>query len=103
MKSLAVTLAAIGLAGAAFSPALAGTTDGMTIKVPTADINLATAEGQKTLDKRIEKAVRNVCGVTTPSTGSRILSEQARDCLAKARADVKQQLAVLNTDEQRGG
>jgi UrcA family protein len=107
VKSLAKTtihaLAALGLAGAAVSPALANEPERMTIKVSTADLDLGTAEGQKALDKRVEKAVRSVCRTTSLTTGSRILSQDAQACLAKARSDARQQVAVLVASEQRGG
>lgn len=107
-KTITHTLAVLGLAGAAVSPALAGTTyDGdiehTTITVQTADLNLATARGQQKLDQRVEKAVREACRVTSPTTGSRILSQEARACLAKARAHAKLQVAALLSNEQRGG
>lgn len=108
VKSLAKTivcgLSAFGLGGAAISPAIAGNVDLMTINVPTADINLATTQGQKRLDQRLEKAVRTVCRTTSLTTGSRIPSRETRACLAKARSDAKRQVAALNTrTEQRGG
>ena len=108
MKTLAMTLAALGLAGTAISPAVAGPVyggnlDRMTISVPTSDLDLGTAEGQKRLDQRLEKAVRTVCRTASLTTGSRIMSEETRDCLAKARTDVRQQVALLMSNEQRGG
>ena len=103
MKPLAMTLAAIGLAGTAISPAFASQTDRMTIEVQYNDLNLATPEGQKTLDQRLEKAVRTVCRTKSHTGGSRILTLDAKACLAKARADVRQQVAVLTEVEQRGG
>ena len=102
-KTTIHALAALGLAGAAVSPVLAGEADRMTIKVSTADLDLGTAEGQKMLDKRVEKAVRSVCRTTSLSTGSRILSHDAQVCLAKARSDARQQVAALVASEQRGG
>lgn len=108
MNTLAKTtihaLAALGLVGAAASPALAGEGERMTIEVSTADLNLATVEGQKTLDRRVEKAVRSVCRTTSLSTGSRILTDEARTCLARARSDARRQVAVITERyEQRGG
>lgn len=108
MKTLAMTLAALGLAGTAISPAVAGPVyggnlDRMTISVPTNDLDLGTAEGQKRLDQRVEKAVRTVCRTTSLTTGSRIMSQESKACLAKARTDAKQQVALLMSNEQRGG
>jgi len=108
MKPLAKTithaLAALGLAGAAITPAMAGNGQILTVKVNTSDIDLGTAQGQKTLDQRVEKAVRQVCRTTSLTTGSRVMSQEARACLAKARTDAKQQVAALTTlGQQRGG
>lgn len=107
MKPLAKTithaLAALGLAGAAISPALAGEVKQTTIRVSTSDIDLGTAKGQKMLDQRVERAVRHVCRTTSLTSGSRILSQDARACLAKARSDAKQQVAALTLEQQRGG
>ncbi len=102
-KTITHTLAAIGLAGAAISPALAGDVQTMTISVQTADLDLGTAAGQKTLDQRVEKAVRSVCRTTSVQSGSRVMSQEARACLAKARSDARQQVAVLLSNERRGG
>jgi UrcA family protein len=102
-KTAIHTLAALGLAGVAVSPALAGNAERMTITVSTADLDLATPAGQKTLDRRVEKAVRGVCRTTSLATGSRILSHEAQACLVKSRADARQQVAVLVANEQRGG
>lgn len=100
MKRFAMTLAALGLAGTAISPAFANTSETMTVQVPYDDINLASPEGQKQLDRRVDKAVRSVCRVQSQSSGSRILSLDAKACLAKARANVRQQVTTVT---QRGG
>lgn len=102
-KTVIHTLAAVGLAAAAVSPTLAGEMQRMTIKVQTADLDLATAEGQKTLDQRVAKAVRQVCRTQSHTGGSRVLSMDAAACLAKARADANRQVAILMSNEQRGG
>lgn len=102
MKTLALAAAALGLV-CTTAPAFATGTGSMTVEVKLADINLGTASGQKLLDQRIEKAVRTVCRVTSPTTGSRVLTKDVRDCLASARADARQQVALLTGDRQRGG
>lgn len=102
MKTLAIAAAALGLV-CTTAPAYATEVEKMTIEVKLGDINLATASGQKLLDQRIEKAVRTVCRVNSLTTGSRVLTQEVRDCLAMARADARQQVALLNGDRQRGG
>lgn len=102
-KNATMVLAALGLAGTAVSPALAGEVSRMTISVPTADLNLSTAAGQRTLDNRIAKAVRTVCRTTSLATGSRVMTQDAKACLAKARSEASRQVAALVSNEQRGG
>lgn len=107
MRTLAKTavhaFTAIGLAGAAITPAFAEEFERNSLSVSYADIDLDTAQGQKTLEKRIEKAARNVCRTTKLDTGTRIMSRDAANCLAKARADARQQVAALMANGQRGG
>jgi UrcA family protein len=107
MKPLAKLMthgvAAAGLAAAAFTPAQAGQMEQMRLTVSAADLNLATPAGQRALDQRVEKAVRQVCRVTSLTTGSRILSQEVKTCLAKARAEARQQVAALVRADQRGG
>lgn len=105
-KTITLTLAALGLAGTAVTPALAGAIGQPVVKtmtVPTHDLDLGTAKGQRMLDKRVERAVRSVCRTVSLENGSRILSQDATNCLANARADARQQVAALVSDEQRGG
>jgi UrcA family protein len=102
-KTLTHALAALGLAGAAIGPAMAAEMQHKTIRVSTTDIDLGTAKGQKILDKRVEKAVRQVCRTTSMTSGSRVMSRDALACLAKARTNAKQQVAALVLEQQRGG
>lgn len=103
MKYLAIATAALGLVCSTATPVLAGNVERMSVKVLLSDINLATPSGQKLLDQRIEYAARTVCRADVPATGSRILTKERRDCLAKARADARQQVAAITSDRQRGG
>lgn len=102
-KNATLALAALGLAGTAVSPAVAGEVQRMTISVPTSDLDLGTAAGQRTLDNRVAKAVRTVCRTTSLSTGSRVMTQDAKACLAKARSEAARQVAALISNEQRGG
>ncbi|MBU7579932.1 MAG: UrcA family protein [Porphyrobacter sp.] len=107
MKTLAKTLALVaataGLASTAITPALAGEAEPRTAKVSFADLDLGTSAGQRTLDKRIEKAARQVCRMVSVQTGTKIMDRDAQTCLIRARADARQQVAALASTEQRGG
>lgn len=96
-------LVAAGLAGVAIAPAHASEIERMSVTVTADDLNLASPAGKRTLDQRVEKAVRSVCRTRSVTTGSRILSQGTQTCLAKARADAQQQVAVLIRNNQRGG
>jgi UrcA family protein len=77
--ALAAAIAMTGLQTAAF----AGTEAQVSRQVRYADLDLSTADGQKTLEKRVAAAVREVCG---PS--GRDLRTMARraECITTARA-----------------
>ncbi len=107
-KAFAVTLAAAGIAASAATPAFANAISQdpegrMVALVNTTDLDLATAEGQRELDQRVNRAVRAVCRTTNIATGTRIISREAQDCLANARKSARQQVAALKAAEQRGG
>lgn len=102
MKLIALAAAALGLALAAI-PALAQTTDHRTMAIITSDIKLATPEGQKLLSPRIEGMVRSVCQIGHRDAGSRILTDEAKTCIAKARNSAQQQVAALMAAEERKG
>lgn len=103
MKTFALAAAALGLACTTAAPAFAGQGEPMSVRVNLSDINLASVSGQKLLDRRIDYAARTVCRADVPTTGSRILTQEKRECLAKARADARQQVAAITGDRQRGG
>jgi UrcA family protein len=103
MKYLALATAALGLVCTTATPVLAGNAEKMSVRVNLSDINLGTASGQKLLDRRIGYAARTVCRADVPTTGSRVLTQEKRDCLVKARADARQQVAAITGDRQRGG
>jgi len=103
MKTLAITAAAIGLAVTA-SPALAGgDTETNTMDVSLAGLDLDTPEGQETLDRRIDRAAREVCGYGRQRTGTRLPSRAASECYKKAKASARQQVAAIIENRRRGG
>lgn len=61
------------------------------VAVPYGDLDLTNEAGRSTLDARLDRAARKVCGVTAPARG--LVRFQAwRDCLAEARAGYRDQV-----------
>lgn len=97
MKRHFVALTAAAVLGAAATPAFAES-----LSIPYQDLNLATAEGQKALDRRIDEAVRDFCGME-PNTGSRISSTGSRRCYAETKKQVQTQFAAIVDRQRLGG
>ena len=94
--------AAFGLAIAA-GPALAGgSAERNTMEISFADLDLDTPEGQMTLERRIERAARDVCRYDRMQTGTRIQSRAAKECYEKAKASARQQVAAHAAKQRRG-
>lgn len=99
-KKAPVVAALMGLALTA-APAFADS-----IAVHYRDLDLSTAEGQKTLDHRIDAAARQVCGYDAVLTGSHLRSSASVACYKQARAQVQKQVAAAiekKADTQMGG
>ncbi len=102
MKTYLLAAAALGLA-ASTTPALAGPDGGSSMKISTTGLDLATPEGHKMLDQRIERAAKSVCQVNQVRTGTRTKSHAAKQCMTKARASAKRQVAAIIEEQRRGG
>ena len=66
------------LLAAASSPVLAQPPVTVTSIVQTADLDLSSAAGQRTLDKRLTRAIVEVCGTASPS--DLVGQNKVRDC-----------------------
>lgn len=89
-----ITLATLGAA----TPALAGS-----VAIEYRDLNLASVEGQKVLERRVDRAARQVCGMDRVRTGTRIRSPEAAQCYAQAKKQAFQQVSALVDEERLGG
>lgn len=98
MKRPLIAMTAAAVLGAAATPAFAES-----LSVPYHDLNLATAKGQKTLDRRIDQAVREFCGMDRTTTGSRISSSESRRCYAETRKQAQKQFAAIIDQQRLGG
>lgn len=98
MKTTLMAFAAIATVGTAL-PAAAEES----MNIQYRDLNLATSEGQQILDRRIDRAARSVCGLDDVATGTRLRSNEARNCYREAKAKAKKQFAKVTEAEQLGG
>jgi len=88
---LAAAVAAAGLSTlTAVSPALAS---GAGVSVRHADLNLASAAGRAALDRRIDRAARQVCG--TALTVELDLAAEIEACRADVLAEARAQRDAL--------
>jgi UrcA family protein len=89
MKS---TLPALIVAAAALVSAIPSATFAREVvtteRVPYADLNLASEAGIETLDRRLERAVKRVCGGDARHMG---LQDEVIECREKARAGIAPQ------------
>lgn len=96
MRIAAIIAAAAAFASAA--PAFAGS-----VAVEYRDLNLATQEGRDTLDRRIDDAAREVCGMDEIRTGTRIPSRSARECYDDARSQLAERIATIIAKQAKSG
>jgi UrcA family protein len=84
-----ILFAAASLAAAAnLSPAFARPISPEVRTVAYADLDLSTAAGRTRLERRVQAAVREVCGEALP-TFDLARRHAVRDCLAETRANVQ--------------
>lgn len=74
-----------------------------TMEIKYSDLNLASAEGQAKLKRRIDAAARKVCQLGKHRTGTRIPSSESKKCFAKARQSARSQMATLMNGQRFGG
>lgn len=97
--------ATIALAAAALTlaPAAGAKDEPRTSGIAYGDLDLSTKEGVAELDRRIEAAAREVCGMDESTLGTRIVSRDARNCLREARRQLDQHFAKIKRDASLGG
>ena len=96
---MAIAAAATLASGA---PALAQD-KGPDMVVSYRDLDLSTAHGQRTLERRIDAAAKKYCGVATQRTGTRIPSPQIGKCYREAKRQATQQFAQIAGNRNLGG
>ncbi|MEY4238170.1 MAG: hypothetical protein RL339_771 [Pseudomonadota bacterium] len=92
IRPLIAPLVAGALLTAGTAPAIA---QSATIQIQTADLNLDSAAGRTTLDRRIGNAERQLC-MGELTSGSRVrLTQEQQTCKAEVRRQVYAQLPGL--------
>jgi UrcA family protein len=72
------------------------------VAVRYSDLDLATPQGQRALERRIARAARSICGVDAETTGTRIASPEANDCYRQALRNVRERVASAIANGKRG-
>ncbi|MEL6216427.1 MAG: UrcA family protein [Pseudomonadota bacterium] len=90
---IALTALALGIAASASAPALAKTEIEKTETVAIDDLNLTTEAGRATMERRLDRAVRSVCG-DRPALRDLPAWADYRGCIAGARESYKEQVRV---------
>ncbi|HEX7711665.1 MAG TPA: UrcA family protein [Sphingomonadaceae bacterium] len=98
MRLMPLIFAAAAGALLAAQPAIAES-----LAVPYDDLDLSTPQGQKKLEQRIDKAAKQVCGVNSAVTGTRLPSPEAHECVKQAKQEIGRKLAALFDRQKAGG
>lgn len=102
MKNIATKIA---LAAAALSMATVGyaaETEQRTTGVSYTDLDLTTAEGTAELDRRIDRAAQQVCGLGEHELGTRVRSRDARKCYQDAKRQLDRHFAEVKREAAAG-
>ncbi len=67
------------------------------------DLDLATVEGRAELDRRIDNAAREACGVRERLVGSNIMTRESRECYRNAKRDLERHFAQMLDTRSRAG
>ncbi|GGZ05262.1 UrcA family protein [Novosphingobium colocasiae] len=101
-RTFAIATIAAALVAAA-APSFAAEPAGKSIAVSFKDLDLSSAEGQRTLEHRIDKAARSVCGMDDVTTGTRIPSAESRQCYAGVSSRTRTAIAEKVNNARLGG
>jgi UrcA family protein len=91
------TITAALLSAAIFATPLVASAQegGRTTGVTYRDLDLATQEGRTELDRRIDAAAREACGMDETILGTRLPTSSQRRCYRDAREQLDQRFAQL--------
>ena len=72
------------------------------IPVTYSDLDLTTAAGARQLDRRLDSAAREVCGMDEILTSNRIIPTETRQCYRETKRHIAQRVAALIDHKRRG-
>ncbi len=101
LKTISIALAGAALVAA--PAASAEQNDAQTVGVTVDDLDLATDQGREELDRRIDHAAKEVCGLNDANTGSRVPNRQLRQCYRDAKRQMDRHFAEVVEEQRRGG
>lgn len=101
-RSLTAALA-LAATGMVFTPAVYAAEELRTVGVTHADLDLSTDEGKAELERRIDKAAKDICGSDEVQVGTRLRSREQRECYRQAKREFDRHFAQIIEDAQRGG
>jgi UrcA family protein len=103
-KFTIAALAFAGFAAALSAPASAEQANtARVVAVRYSDLDLASDNGQRALERRIDIAAREVCGVNEVVTGTRFVASSARTCYAETLGNLTREVAARSDrTTQRG-
>jgi UrcA family protein len=99
MHSLALALATAVVA----VPAAAAAEQPPSIAVHYTDLDLTSAAGQKQLDRRLERAAREVCRMNETVVGSHLRPSHSVECYREARRNIDREFAELVSRKAAAG
>lgn len=73
-----------------------------TVELKYDDLDLSTPQGMAQLDKRVDRAAKQVCTSHQITTGSIRSTNVDQKCYKEALAKLKDQLAALSAQKQQG-
>lgn len=68
------------------------------VEVTYKDLDLTTAKGQRTLERRLDNAAREACGYDVRTIGTRLASKESSACYKQATAKAKNVMALAIDD-----
>lgn len=95
---LAVALAASAVIAA---PAYAANDEGASVPVRYADLDLSTKDGQDTLERRLDRAAREVCGIDPRTSGFALPSSESRGCYRETIKNFEREVAARTEEQQQ--